>query len=515
MARLPVFVSFTKRGGDGEFIRRLIARLEEQPLVVWKYEDDEEEIPGGQDIPAYLRQQIEGARLFVPVVSLASFQSAYTRLELEFALHQHATGRMRHIIPLVSHRVYAEWKEPWPDVYQDLERLRHRVVEFDSPTSLEEAIIALCADAGVDYRPPLPQDPRLPFLDRFVAEIREKCPRRGDREIGIYRRLMIVIGQFAEAFEHEQFERARWLMQLLGMMCEFEFPDENFYYPHVVRGVCELLAGQREAAEDTFQRLRQNPLADESVYGALGYLYQQRRDYAGAKQCYQEALRFCPHDPAAKVGLVVNSILAGEALNPELESLLRDADQCVLPTDDDRKALCAAKAIALASGGHFSEASRLLNEMAQANELDAATVVHFTRWLQRHGRLRAAVQLLEQFRSCSDDAALLQQLTYFTAFQGDLAGALQYAWQLVVREPSHRQYRVDAAQLAWRLGDVAKARDVCAPLLNSQLVAPPQSANDFFLDGFAQWICGNVERANYDFQRSGFPHEKHYSRLLR
>jgi Flp pilus assembly protein TadD len=62
----------------------------------------------------------------------------------------------------------------------------------------------------------------------------------------------------------------------------FKLPGVSFYYPQIIKGVCELQAGHFETAERTFAQATEHPLHDENSFSGLGhaYFYQHRCDEA-------------------------------------------------------------------------------------------------------------------------------------------------------------------------------------------------------------------------------------------
>ena len=66
----------------------------------------------------------------------------------------------------------------------------------------------------------------------------------------------------------------------------------------------------------------------------------------------------------------------------------------------------------------------------------------------------------------------------------------------------------------WDSGDRQSAKKLARSVLDRSQFGLPVSANDFFCDGFANWLLGNRERANYDFERSGLSSENHYRHLI-
>lgn len=219
MARPSVFVSFSSR--DRESVRRIFARLEAQEVNLWNYADEAQEIPGGEEISAYLKERVERADFFLPLISANCFESNYARQEVRHALTCRAERRPR-VVPIVLSSCPPHGT--WPAPYDALAGVRSRVVNVSDRADLEETIAALCADMDVRYLPLPATDPRLPFMDRFVAEVEGKLPRREERDIAVYRRLMGVLNDFQQAFESGGFQHAlSRIVYFLGM-CEYESP---------------------------------------------------------------------------------------------------------------------------------------------------------------------------------------------------------------------------------------------------------------------------------------------------
>ena len=400
----------------------------------------------------------------------------------------------------------------WAGSYRHLQSLRYRVVDFHSPASIEAVIHALCSEMGLDYRPTIPQDPRLPFMDRFVTEVRDRCPQRDEYGIGIYRRLMAILNQFSGAYETGDYDGASRIMHYFCLMCEHEFPAPPFYYAHVVKGVCELLAGRIPVALQTFNNLLQHPHHDESTYGALGWIHQHQGDHAAALEYYREAHRRHPSDPAARTGVAINAVMCGEV--EDVDALLRDIDASAIPFEEDRVTVQTVRAFALAHVGRWGDAAQLFADLIERKQADVASVTRFARLLADQRRFSSAVSLLEQFAVEMTDPVLLHHLATYTALGGDLRKALAHFKKLVASCPGERQYVVECAQIHWRIGDRTAARQLATSLFDRSLFAPPASPSNFFLDGFANWILGNQTRADYDFERSGFGADQHYRYLL-
>lgn len=504
-----VFVSFSN--ADKDFVRRFIARITEQPLRVWIYEDEADEIRTGQRIADRLHQQIDASQFVIPIVSTEALRSRYTQMEVAYALQRCKAGQLRGVLPIVSHELAAR-NESWTGSYRDLQTLRYRVIDFQSLASIEAAIHPLCTEFCVEYQPLVPQDPRLPFMDRFVAEVRDRCPQREEYEIGIYRRLMAILNQFSVTYESGDYDRAGQIMHYFCLMCEHEFPDQSVYYPRVVKGVCEIIADRTSDALQTFNALLLHPSHDECTYGALGWICQHQGDYVTALEHYREALRRYPSDPAARTGVAINAVMCGQVA--DVDVVLRDIDPAAIPFEEDRIKVQSVQAFALAHLGRWAEAAELFTYLIDRQQADVATVTRFAQLLAEQGQFLSAVSILERFKDDIRDPVLLHHLAMYTALGGDLRKSQRYFTDLVQCCPQKRQYRVEFAQIHWRVGNRGESRRQAATLFDRGLFDLPAMPADFYLDGFANWILGNNARAEYDFERSGYSTDQHYRQLL-
>lgn len=511
--RPRVFVSFTKTGADNEFVlTRLWPCLDRQPVDVWKYEDAGGQIPGGELIARHLEERIDQSDVFLPVVSAETFQSRYTAIEVKYAQQRQAEGTPLLIVPLVCQRLQSDGPAEWPEPYARLKAIRYRVIDFDSPTSLEDTVVELCQkDVNIEYQLPPFTDPRLPYVDRFYGEVRKQCPRRDDREVGIYCRLLELLHRFSDAFQQEEFDKAKWAMQFFCMMAEYEFPRVQFYYPYVVRAVCEQLAGDPDAAEATFRGLLNNPSLDESTFSGLGQLCYLSKRYDEALEHYQQAQMCYPDDPAAAHGILLNSVMCGVPV--DVDEAIRVIDQGQFQPEE-RATVQHVKAFALANAGRIDEAVQLFEDLIAGGHADASMIVHFARLLVQQEDFGGAIDLLNRYQGGLSDAILLHDLATYLVHEDRSSDAVGVYRRLVKRDPQNRRYRVELAQVLWWSGDTQGARLVVAPLLDPGQIPLAQTSEDFFLDGFANWICAQVQRADYDFQRSGFPADKHYRNLL-
>jgi len=210
MNRPRVFVSFSHK--DNEFVQRLFDRLRAQPLELWDYSREGDEIPGGCNVHHYLEERIERCDVFLAVVSPNSFASDYAKHEVTHALRQSRSGLLR-IIPLVL-TPYPQMPQ-WPGPYDELKKILGYLVRPGASNSeeraevrmsLEETLRRLCRVLTLEYSPLPVEDPRLPFMDKFDQELKDaqtkgKHFRNESRQIDIFGRLARARTEVTEAIQ--------------------------------------------------------------------------------------------------------------------------------------------------------------------------------------------------------------------------------------------------------------------------------------------------------------------------
>jgi tetratricopeptide (TPR) repeat protein len=507
--RLRIFLSFS--GKDNRFIRCLLARLSALQLVPWDYSSEGQELPGGSSISRSLENRIAQNVVFLPVISRNSFASRYCREEVGYAVNRAKSSHFQ-IIPIVS-SACPEAGADWPDPYRRLAGIIHYRVQFASPGSLERTLKRLCDDLHVPYMPPILGDTRLPFMKRFHAELRSKIPyRKGreGRENSIYRRLLQVQQEFEVAVKARDYLMALERINFIIMSCEYEFPRTRFYYPYIVKAVCEICMGRMIEALETLKRITAHPLLDENAFGAMGYIKYQQGAYHDAMLYYREASRRDPDDAAALYGEIMNAILCGEPIN--VDSVFSRLENSRIQLPDDRGKIKTLKALALAYSHRLQEAKQVFLSLIGDARVEPETMINFAGVLINLGEAKEALTMLKSCESrFSDSTAFLYYLTQLSSELGEISDSFHYLDVLTMRHPKDRKYWIKKATLLWRAGNAAEAQKIAAQVLNSREFPLPETADDFYHDGFANWILQRPELANYDFSRSGKGPADHYS----
>jgi tetratricopeptide (TPR) repeat protein len=506
-----VFISFSSL--DVKKVRRLFARLGAQPIDIWDYSTEGAEIPGGTPIGEYLEEKIGNSDFFFPIVSENSFASRYTTQEVQSALRQWEAGKVITILPLLDED--CEYPpEDWPSPYDQLRNTRYYRVNFLSRRSLEEAVMMMCESLNLAYRPLLTSDENLPFLEKLVKELDQQIPHRTDRDIGIYRRLMLILDEFQEAYDTGDYRFALDRATFMVMNLETDFKEKEFYYPYIVKTVCELACGMLIPASETLEHIWKHPLLDENAFGAMGYIKYQQGDYLGALDFYRALSERDNTDPAARSWIAKTSLLLGMPV--DVDKLFDPEAEARIKEEKDKRQFNMLKALALSGAGRFYEAEAVYRDILNKGCNDPTFFTNYAYVLIEMGQQNEALELLE--RKAGEVITGTGSIRHLVASLQFLLGQPQSAADqlkaLVTDYPENRQYRFDAAQILCCSGNFDEARAVMAPMRDPRTFPLPITEYDFYYDGFSSWLHEDKAAAEFDFQRSRQPKEKHYRDLL-
>ena len=491
---MKTFLSFSSK--DSGFISKLKARLQAQPLDLWNYSNEGEEIPGGVNIVSYLEGRVCQVELFIPLVTENSIESTYTQAEVASALQRHQQGLLC-IIPLVQKKMASE-NVFWGPVYEPLRKLRYYEVDLEQRAHWEQAVGRICQSLNLDYRELLSDDPRLPFMDRFEQELRDTKARDPERYDGVCIRLERIRTEFVVAFEEADYSKAFRLIDFFLSTCEFEFPDDLFFYPSLAKIICLIGLGRFAEALELAFLLNPTERNDETLYGMIGYIHQQQGAYHEAARYYERALDIDPADPAAASGVIINRTLCNDL--KDLDSALDVLTHGHFYTEVDRQRAQVIQAHALAARGQTKEAVEIFEILARNRIDDPNLYINFARSLVDMRRPDDACRILDMgIETCTEPLGvykwkmqfLLMNKDFFTALKTIRDAAkywsgdreLQHFLQICLVNANHRE----------------EAREVAKEFL---LGFQPDGNDEFYFAGFSNWLLGFEDRAIYDFERS-------------
>jgi tetratricopeptide (TPR) repeat protein len=502
-----LFVSFSSK--DQKEVRELFANLESQNIHVWDYSNYGQELPLAQRVDAALAERIDSCEYFIAVVSANSVDEdtgRYTHFEVQYAIKTGMVLQHR-ILPVL---IVNNPPKTWGRAYKELETLLRIEINFNHQTSLEPAIRRICDYLKRPYIPPFLGNSRVFFSQSFLQEM-----ERLDLSNAAYSKRMQIMNDCAEKVLHGEWAEAKRLASLFLMLCSYENPEVQFYYPQIIKGVCQLQLKEFGEAEQTFLQATRHPARDENSFGGLGHAYFCQQHYDEALSAFQQALELHPKDKDIEFNILGTLNQIGEAITDE--SFLDRFDLNELSLQDYTKVVKMRGIINLRKGNYAAVIKdfKLLDERGL---LDAASVIYYYRALAVSGRFAEGVRLLRSEAVRLDDLNLYHHLADAYWNVGGINEALEiYRGKLCQPKNWTRQYLIEYARILRVLGnskDMQEMRKICAQILD-QTNFPNSTLTkaDFYYMGFANYLLGNHERAQYDYDRSSRYFNKYYDEL--
>ena len=495
-----LFISFSSQ--DLKYVRELMAGLKVQGVDFWDYSDFIQEIELGTSIPERLQEELRRCDFFVPLVSANSMDpeiGRFTRFEVQYAIDLGLLERRR-IIPVVIHQ---DLPAEWPDPYNRLENTVYEEIDLENVRAFEHMMAKICQHLGKIYQPLIEAHSRLPFWELFRDEVLELKHSRSSHV-----ELMILLTEFNEHFQMDDWMRAYFLISHFISSCQYSIPDYGIFYPWIVKGVCQQQLGHLKGAEESFLEAGKTRSADENVFGGLGSVYFARQDYSTAKEFFKKALDVCSPDQNddEKLNYVVALLTLEEDIPIFLQNSVLGMDFSGQP--EERFRLMKAQGMVHYRREEYDEALVKFQKIEEEGLEDTPSVYYHHLTLLELGRQRDAIATLERaLKDPQEDRIDTPYIRFNLSklyLETDRVSKALKIYRDVLLKPEHRTrfFMIQYARIFKAMEDGQKVEDICREILGGQLFPPPKTASDYYFDGFAQYLLGNIERARYDFERS-------------
>lgn len=508
MDPIKTFVSFSSR--DNLFVRHLLARLYILGFNPWDYSLEGSELPVGRPIDLSLKEKIQNSTLFVVIISNNTIASEHCRNEVARAIGLHAEGRIC-IVPLLD-RTYLDSQRDWPGPFAELKskNLRYCNINVDKPLEAESALLEICQEVRKRYEPPAEDTSNFPFLTRLYKELVGLVPDKEDKGNSIYRHLYCAQIHFIAAVKRADYAEAFRKIQRIVTTLDDEFSSEQFYYPIIAKGVCQVECGDLLEALKTFRSLENHPLRDDNVSAGIGYVLCRQGKCREAAEIYLDALLSNRSDIALLHGYTVNSLFAGNKITYERVcnwvSDWKSDDPVLLSRISEMKGL------ALLSEARHSEAVRYFSELANDMHGQLGVIIQWSDALLRDNRVSEALEVLESFHEhFPENVSFLEQVARILRVQHNPARYIEVMDQLIQLEPNEWKHVMKKALALLQLGRENDGRKLAEDIIGR---GRPQSDGDSYYRGMAFYLVGDLVHAEQDFRDSKRNERWEYSKLI-
>ena len=164
--------------------------------------------------------------------------------------------------------------------------------------------------------------------------------------------------------------------------------------------------------------------------------------------------------------------------------------------------------------GNYSKALPVFESMRQQNLYDITSATYHYFDLRDMGRATEAINLLRSEAERLNEVNLYHHLADLYLKQGMVSEALDiYRNKLCQRQIRTRQYMIEYARILNASGEKRIAQEICEMVLSRKCFRNPRTSEDFYYDGFANYLLGEHARARYDYERSSGFFDKYYSEM--
>ena len=496
-----IFLSYAK--ADAETAAVISADLTAQGFEVWEYARNWKKEDLRFSIPDPCAELIQRANWFVPVVSAASVNPSsgrYMVMEMEYATELGLLKQNRMIPLLLTASRPKKWLKPF-DMLMPLGAVK---LDPDERRGYLQKIAGLCRQMTVVYRPVIRKRPYLPFWKGFLDEVETVRKTYPDTW-----HLMPALTEFDRCFDRKEWNRALELITYYNTsvtyLADGTQHDANSL---MVQAHCECITGHAEAAELLLKRAATELPDAPSVLGSLAYLHLLRKEPYQAREYLVAAIARCTAASLRERMFYLRPMVElGEAISEEDRDLVLDTDIANWE-DDERTAIHGVRAQLLYQSARYKPAIDLLTSAKAEGLYNTPTVIYaHLSWLKLERKSEAESILTDQIRETEPDgdinsAELYYQLAEYYLTTDQVGKTLTiYEKQLCKPETVTRKFAVRYARILKQLGDDKRTRTECLQILGGEF-APPCSYEDFYYDGYANYLLGNTERAKHDFERS-------------
>ena len=299
-------------------------------------------------------------------------------------------------------------------------------------------------------------------------------------------------------------------------------PGIKFYYPLVIRGVCELQLKEFVNARRTFLQATENQDGESNPliglgFAGLGHTYFSLESYDKSLKAFQKALSFLSDDEYIQFNHLGALIYAGE-IDVD-EKIFEKFDLSKLSPQESLKVI-NLKGIANYKKGKYDEAIQIFGNL-RWDDLDETSALYYSMALRETGSEEKAIDILNFAANKLKTANIYHHLADIFLGVGYVHEAI-LIYENFLCNPENpnwwcRQFFIEYARILTYIDQVAnhsKICEACEKVLDLGLFKPPQSKEDYFYLGYANYLLGKDDLAEYEYQRSAGFCEMYYNEIV-
>jgi len=501
------FISFSSR--DIPAVREIMAALDYQGFTFWDYSNDVQQIETGTQIDQRLFTEIDKCDYLLMVVSRNSVDPSigrFTIRELEYALGKgmHREGKILPVL-LTDHT-----PEIFSGPFRELENDKHEEFVTGQVDSLINLIISICYHTNTDFKPYIRAHPRLPFRELFTEEVLEIGKALKNN---YYVELMRIISEFSGYYQKGNYQTAYLLITHFISFCSWRIPEYAPVYPYIAKAVCEQDLCLDALAENSYRKALEQSPNNPDALGGVGVVCMQTGRYEEAAEYSLRASQNSKEKQVVneRLNQLVAKSLTSQVLSSDESAFILDFDISGY-TEPETNRILSLKAIFCHRMKRYHEADRFFKETGINNLPDPVSAIYYFLNRSALNDPFAELKSLLQFFITSDRYLGFRNRFYIYLAElfynkGELDKFRNvFETHLLTAERKTRETALRYIRLLKNIGirnDVERAKRECERYIEQYMKLLPENRSDYYYDGFARFLLGQMEQAQYDYERSG------------
>jgi tetratricopeptide (TPR) repeat protein len=488
---------------DRAAVDAIMNELKLQGFTIMEYSDRWQKSDLGKPMPEACADSIDQCTYFVPIVSANSVSPStgkYAVMEVEYALEKDLQAQHR-IVPLVL----AQCKpKRWLKPFDVLEKMPFLEINTDDRRLFLQSVSGFCARLDYPYKPRLAERPMLPYWKGFCDEISTaQQSKKLDQD------LMPVIAEFNRCFDERDWNQAHFLISFFLQAVQYRHLPAKLFYSGIVKGMCEVELGMLGAAETDLQAACSLKPDDPVVQACIGYLCLRRRDVVAAKECFKTALEKCPSKDGNDLRLycLVPLVELREPLSAKDREAVLSVDPFACSGDEGQQVL-NAQIMILYSVKEYRKAIDLFRSAKKHGWCGASMTMYASFCFKEIGEIPEALSVVNSAVRDAEGgpSSSLTALNFALAeLHLSLGNAKEargiYERRLVSPETQTRKTMIGYARVLKKSNDEKRMTAICTKILKGNVFPPPQNCEDFYYDGYAHYLLGDLACVQSDYER--------------
>jgi lipopolysaccharide biosynthesis regulator YciM len=263
----------------------------------------------------------------------------------------------------------------------------------------------------------------------------------------------------------------------------------------------EMQMGFLGEAEQIFKDAALHIHCDSNAYNSLGHLYLKQERNSEALQMFEKAYQLCEdkYKSMMRFNMELSRYVSGSKITDT--SFFDHIDYSAL-IDDDLTRIRSLEANIAFDYNRKEKAFEIWEEMERKGIHDEDSVCYYALALIHDSDINKGISLLKRYAFALNSKKLFNHLIqqFFNYKEIYLNEAVDTLEGLIKNDPGERKYYFELIRGLVAAGEYKRVNELSKRMLHD--IGLPKTQEDFFIDGFINYVLKLKDRASYDYERA-------------